>query len=528
MSPPNDDSDLKEIFHHMVREGAGRPVDEQGFSVGPWTPDTLADAICQLEANQAGIDLRSVQRWFQHNDRGIKIENLRWLALVFGCGDAEASSKWQVALVAASTKLAAKRRANQFNKTTNTLEPIEKIAPLSKKTPNVTARSDSNEETEDQSNATSFGFLCRSIFVNQHPLTLPSMIWAGLTALAFMTFIFGVQSITYRAAEGLDKQVGFLWAPSWTLLPLLILPAFLIIVSRILDFWESVGRFETVDANRYENFNPVSWKTKIGSFSWLFLIVSVVSFGLIFLLQWSGVHLRALLNNDAAGYMMDWNIVAIVRPDVISNLSSIIISCFAYLFFGILMWFLFAGLVLLLAISNDYFELCRTPQLRSGGVDHDRLYKAGAKIVNEVYRCSVLAILFVTCIKLQSTYLISTGETLSSWLVKDGMAFLSSQQSQLGFLDQRGIPQFTSLLLLILIIVIFLICLFQISAVVGGTTLSEVFFNLKLCQWRMIAVIGLLTSNVVLIGLVDGFSLLLLISLIVALVSLYDSKLNLR
>ena len=44
-----------------------RPVDKQGFADGSWTPETLADEISSIEANEKGIETRAVQVWFQDN-----------------------------------------------------------------------------------------------------------------------------------------------------------------------------------------------------------------------------------------------------------------------------------------------------------------------------------------------------------------------------------------------------------------------------------------------------------------------------
>ncbi|WP_208863776.1 hypothetical protein [Paracoccus marcusii] len=57
--------DFKVLFKNLAAAGAGRPVDENGFPKGPWTADLLADAISLIDANQAGIELRTVQLWFQ-------------------------------------------------------------------------------------------------------------------------------------------------------------------------------------------------------------------------------------------------------------------------------------------------------------------------------------------------------------------------------------------------------------------------------------------------------------------------------
>src|SRR5690606_21625078 len=90
--------------------GAGRPLGKDGFPAGPWTPGLLAEAVSQIDSHRIGIDLRTVQLWFQENDKGISTGNIRWLARVFGCDDPVATSEWQVELSAAQSRLSAKRR----------------------------------------------------------------------------------------------------------------------------------------------------------------------------------------------------------------------------------------------------------------------------------------------------------------------------------------------------------------------------------------------------------------------------------
>lgn len=113
VNAPTDGSDFKSMFKLAAAAGAGRPVDKDGFPPGPWTPELLAEAISQIDGNRSSIDLRTVQFWFQENDKGVSATNLRWLARIFGCDDPVATSEWQIALSAAQAELAARRRSQK-------------------------------------------------------------------------------------------------------------------------------------------------------------------------------------------------------------------------------------------------------------------------------------------------------------------------------------------------------------------------------------------------------------------------------
>jgi hypothetical protein len=98
LPPPKDAGDFNELFGQLIAAGAGRPVDKDGFSSGPWTPELLADAISNIAVNHRGVDIRTVQLWFQENAGGIRSDNIRWMARIFGCNDPKATSEWQVKL----------------------------------------------------------------------------------------------------------------------------------------------------------------------------------------------------------------------------------------------------------------------------------------------------------------------------------------------------------------------------------------------------------------------------------------------
>lgn len=122
LPPPKDGSDFKELFKRLAAAGAGRPLGSDGFPAGPWTPELLATAISEIDSNRIGVDLRTVQLWFQENDKGISTANIRWLARIFGCDDPAATSEWQMELSAAQARLTSKRREGKRDTASTPLE----------------------------------------------------------------------------------------------------------------------------------------------------------------------------------------------------------------------------------------------------------------------------------------------------------------------------------------------------------------------------------------------------------------------
>ena len=74
------------------------------------------------------------------------------------------------------------------------------------------------------------------------PLNLPAGLWAAWSGLGVLAFILNIYSVTYSPVPSLDKQVGFFWAPNWTLLVVLLLPLFLTVLNGLLTFWINDGR----------------------------------------------------------------------------------------------------------------------------------------------------------------------------------------------------------------------------------------------------------------------------------------------
>lgn len=495
------DDDFKVLFWRLAAAGAGRPVDANGLPEGPWTPDLLADAISRIDVNRSGIDLRTVQLWFGDNERGISADNIRWLARIFGCGDPGATSAWQVELRDANARLIAKRRNRRSDgRGRATRHDVDRPPPEAHGGP---AEDLSNDAVRRPLRRSRLAMRSEEVFSSRPRLTVFAVLWVGFTALAFAAYVVGVESVRYEPVTGVSKQVGFLWAPSWTILPVVVLPVFVGLVMTLLRWWRRASRTSA---------GMDGWTDRVHAFAPLFWLIFVASFLVIFLLQWAGIHLAALLAGDASGYMIDWNNVALHRPDVLSPLEAMVLSAGAYLYYGVVMWLFLAGLVLLYMIAADYDRLYRSTGPVRERIDDVDVRDAGGRIVAVTFRCSVLAVVFCILIRLQSTYLLTAEEDILRWLLDDARLALGGDGEPVVWLGDRAIPQLTTFLLLAVVWFVFTASFWNVRRTL--VRLSGAASSPKALTGRegriMIGVLGLLSLALAAVGRVQGFSLLLI------------------
>ena len=263
LPPPGDGTDFKELFNKIAAAGAGRPLGKDGFPAGPWTPELLADAISQIDANRIGVDLRTVQLWFQVNGKGISTANMRWLARVLGCDDPVATSEWQMELSEAQSRLTAKRQ--EWKKAGSSVAPgVPDTAQSATVDDETESPTELARDTDAKGPSRRFSLARRSeaLFSRGSPLNLPASVFAGATALGYLSYITGIHNASYTRADGLVKQVGFLWAPNWTVLFLVFLPLFLAFVIDLLAYWKYEGRLKLVaQGDRMES--GVAWARNV-------------------------------------------------------------------------------------------------------------------------------------------------------------------------------------------------------------------------------------------------------------------------
>ncbi|XNO40686.1 RcgA family putative transporter (plasmid) [Sinorhizobium meliloti] len=511
VAPPKDGSDFKELFKQLAAAGAGRPLGSDGFPQGPWTPELLTEAISQIDSNRVGVDLRTVQLWFQENDKGISPSNIRWLARVFGCDDLEATNAWQMELSASQSRLTAKRRVSKKEGSKHLLGvPDFALAEANSETTPVVYAAQGIEVTRRRQGF-SLARKSEALFSHGSPLNLPASIFAGASALGFLSYILGIHSATYGRPDGVVKEVGFLWAPNWTFLFIVLLPLFFAIVIELLVFWKQDARLKLLtQVGRLESDN--AWTRNVEAYSYTYWAVFLICVLFAGLFQWIGVCLIPLLEGGD-DYAPSWGTIAIVQPDVISVPAEIGFTALAYLYMCLCFYLFFAGLILLHTIIHDLWKIEEAAATRPAEYRRES-GEIGLRVMRGIFRCTVLGVLVAICMKVQSAYLASTGEDIVAWMAHDMASALYEHHGAANTLTYRMPTHYSSLLVAISTLIVFLY----------GSIRLGVAKRFRVPLWRMSAVVGLLFTSYLLIDVFDGFSILLSVCVLVATYGLFDPE----
>lgn len=525
VAPQKNLDNFKVLFARLAAQGAGRPADSRGMPDGPWTPETLAEAISSIDANREGVDLRTVQVWFQDNDNGINIDNIRWLARIFGCNDPEATSLWQAELRAARERLASERRTKRKDlgtasqQSANHPDEPSALPTVQDIRPDSTSRTNSDGDAIVQNGGISLASRTEAMFAGPNSLNLPIAIWGSLGVLWFLAISLGVHSVTYSPLIGINKQVGFIWNPAWNVGEAIFLPIFLIIVSGLLNTWKRSDRTGLLSIGDVQAVDP--WASKINSFWLSYWAIFFICFIVIFLLQWAGVYLFPLLENDPDVAMIDWLLIALVRPEVLSTNAAIFVSFLGFLYSGMIYWFLFTGLLLLYTLAGDFAEICGFRQGGDAELFRAHALASGTKIMQGIFRCTILGILVALCIKLNAAYLISNSESITGWLKHDAALAFGLRDDKWGWITDSPSPFFTSFLLLFLLCFVFGACLMLVKPALDRTaqTPREKRY-LQLLWFRMTLTIVILAAGYMLVGQFVGFSIVFVFSVAISLAGL--------
>ncbi|TIS96510.1 MAG: hypothetical protein E5W99_03495, partial [Mesorhizobium sp.] len=323
-------------------------------------------------------------------------------------------------------------------------------------------------------------------------------------------YMTGIHDATYVRADGLVKQVGFLWAPNWTFLFMVLLPLFFAFVTELLVFWKNEGRLNLVaEADQVKSDGAWAHNVEASSYSyWAVFLICVVFAGLF---QWIGVCLMPLMKGGG-NYPTDWGKLAIVRPEVISVPEEVVFTGLAYLYMCLCFYLFFVGLILLYTVVHD---LWRIGVASKSGPEVDYQHEVNEvvlKVMRGIFRCTVLGVLIAICMKVQSAYLTSRGENIVAWLVGDMSSAFNGGNDVSDRIAYRMPTHYSSFLIVISTCVVF----------VYGSIRLGVGSRFQVPLWKMSAVVALLVVGYLLIDAFAGFSILLGVGVLLAIYGLID------
>ncbi|SPJ22508.1 hypothetical protein PAA8504_00302 [Palleronia abyssalis] len=515
--PPVDDSrDLKTLFQHLASAGAGRPVDANGFPQGPWTPDLLAEAISQIDANQSGIELRTVQLWFQENAKGISCANIRWLARIFGCDDPKATSDWQTVLSVARSRLTALRRHRQVSADSDASKSHDsKHAAASGIENSLTVHREDRQINTESHNGFRLAQTCEAIFGRRSFLDLPASVFAGAVVLGYASYFLGIHSVTYTREDGLTKQVGFLWAPNWTLLFMVFMPLFFVFAVDLLAFWKTKGRSMLLALNGNE-LEDSGWSRKVGASTFTFWTLLLVCLGVVGVLQWVSLRLVPLITIDS-DRTTDWGSLATTRPDAISVPQAAAFTGVAYLYMCLSMYLLFVGLIFLYTLAQDFTDLISSLGSKRSASTQREIAAIVEGVFQGIFRCTVLVLMIAICMKLQSFYVKISSENIIDWLIQDTRSVFFSDKIS-GERYDSTTTHYSSLLVALAACVVFLKAHYALGRFSGSRKQLR----------KMAVVVVLLTTGYLSIGAFSGFSALLGVTVLLSIYGLFNPAFSMR
>src|SRR5690606_34938842 len=296
-------------------------------------------------------------------------------------------------------------------------------------------------------------------------------------------------------ADGLVKQVGFLWAPNWTIVFMVLMPLFFAFVIELLVFWKNEGRLKLLAPNdRLESDG--AWARNVQASSGSFWAVFLICILFAGLLQWIGVCLLPLLRGGGGDYATDWGSMAMVRPEVISVPQAVAFTGFAYLYMCLTFYLFYAGLILLYTVVHDLWQIDDSSGSLSEGQYRHEANEVGLRVMRVIFRCTVLGVLISICMKVQSAYLTSNGENIVDWLIADMSSALYGGNDARGGFDYRTPTHYSSLVIAISACVVLLY----------GSIRLGVGSRFQFSLGKMWAVVGLLFIGYMLIDAFAGFS----------------------
>jgi hypothetical protein len=229
--------------------------------------------------------------------------------------------------------------------------------------------------------------------------------------LMLLSQLFGLGSITY-STHGIEKQVGFLWSPNWTITYVVLFPLYLCLFAVLTERREfTIGSLLQARIITGPNGEPVSeeqilarWKTVLQRISvplWALLIAVVIQSSS----EWVFYCLLPVLKGDLGKGTVDWSTIAIIRSSDIHAWNAIIFSGIAYLYMAFAL-FIYLAILVYAAAFAWFVNRIGDPAGEFRLVLRDaELGKRLSDIAINIYACVVLGLCAMFVMRLQAKYL---------------------------------------------------------------------------------------------------------------------------
>ena len=493
--------DLKfsEIFATLANSGAGKRA--LNLEISSWTPAELASALSGLSDSQSSIEVRTVYYWFQGGTPSKK--NIVRLANVFSGGKPTLSRQLLVILLAAQNRdKAANLRSSSSEKNERQIVMAENQSLQreisSEGSPPAKAKlelgyttispSDASSELEKPKpkNDTLLARLTHHFYLHEVTSTLPIPILGGALCLILAAYSINAHSIHIPLVDGTLKQIGYVWAANWTITFLILLPLFVSLVSEHIRLAE---KFD-MELSFLRRSSSCYWVIFFGTF----IIASC--------LNWYVAYYKPVTSGDIGKWVMDWGRIAIEQPDRFSTSSTLAFSGVVFLYNGICAYLFFVGQLYIYQTSRQFNQHWTTQADNEEPQPH---WSEAAFMQLRTYRICALGLLIVLTMKLQSAYMGSLSENILVWLADDAWSAITLTD------DGRSVPFVEAKIAGHLYSFICLICVTGTYAI-SSINLRHSNHGLGRLALFLDASILLLIFAYIAIGLVPGFSLILLLA----------------
>jgi hypothetical protein len=351
------------------------------------------------------------------------------------------------------------------------------------------------------------------MFHSRSSFNLPVVVFAAAAALGLISFTLNIHSVVFTPSSGPPKQVGFLWAPNWTITFLAVLPFYLALLIDLLKSWKQEWRSKLI-RNRDPTEPAENWESKIAAASYSYWTVLILTLVIASGYNWTVTHLIPLLQGDPGSWPVDWGRVAIFRPDLISIPSAIFFTGIVFLYNAACSFLFFTGLVFLHTMTHDYLDITQAHKFGWREEDHQQIEAISLILMNGVFRCTALGLVITILMKLQSSFLLSDSTNILNWLMSD-MRSAFNAHSAFGsrYDDRQGAPGlYYSFFCMLAIFAIYLNASVRIRSTLEQLRPAKPRGRI-LTPWSIMdGSMVLLVATCLLIGQFPGFTLLLVAS----------------